>query len=109
MVCGIELTCEEILDILGVKFVDGSTTGYASKPRKYEISDLNLVLKSALPNVVKVNIIINDVRLKSKVTTNKTKKFTKPFFQHNIRFHSTTLRSFERSAKIYIQKNSGSF
>ena len=35
------------------------------------------MLNSLFPNQVKVNILIDDIRLKSNLTTNKTIKFTK--------------------------------
>ena len=38
------------------------------------------MLKSLLPKEVKVNFTIDDVRLKSKLTTNKTIRFTKILF-----------------------------
>ena len=43
-----------------------------------------LRLKSLLPNEVKVEITINDIRLKSNITTNKTIKFTKISFNYII-------------------------
>ena len=46
----------------------------------YEIIDFNFMLKSLLPKEVKVNITIDDIRLKSNLTTNKTIKFTKKSF-----------------------------
>ena len=36
-----------------------------------------MMLKSLLPIEVKVNITIDDIRLKSNLTTNKTIRFTK--------------------------------
>ena len=42
---------------------------------------MNLTLKSLLPSKVKVNFTIDDIRLKSNLTTNKTFGFTtKSFF-----------------------------
>ena len=38
------------------------------------------MLKSLLPNKVKVKITFDDIRLRSNLTTNKTKKFTKNLF-----------------------------
>ena len=46
----------------------------------YEIFDIKLMLKSLLPDDVKVNITINDIRLRSNLTTNKTIRFTKKSF-----------------------------
>ena len=72
MVYRMELPYHEIVDILDVKHIDGSTIDYMLPLAMYEISDENLMLKSLLPNEVKVNITIDDVRLRSNLTTNKT-------------------------------------
>ena len=46
------------------------------------------MLKSLLPIEVKVIIIIDDIRLKSNLTTNETIKFTKKsIFLYNSRFY----------------------
>ena len=42
------------------------------------------MLMSLLPNEVKVNITIDDIRLKSILTTNRTNKFTKKSFFYKI-------------------------
>ena len=42
------------------------------------------MLKSLLPKEVKVNITNDDFRLKSKLTTNKTSRFTKKSFYYVI-------------------------
>ena len=60
-----ELTYDEIVVILETKFIAGSTIGYLLPEGKYEISDINLMLKSLLPDQVKVNITIDNIRLKS--------------------------------------------
>ena len=89
-----ELTYVEIVNILDVKYIAGSTTGYTLPPGIYEITGINMMLKSLLPNEVKVNITIDDFRLKSNLTTNKTIRFTKKFFfLYNTRFYTITLRS----------------
>ena len=41
---------KNLLDILDVEFIAGSTNGYTLQPSIYEISDFNLMLKSLLPN-----------------------------------------------------------
>ena len=53
-------------------------------PRICEKSVFNLMLKSLLPNEVKVNITIGESRLRSKLATEKTKTFTKKSFFHAI-------------------------
>ena len=89
-----ELTNDEIVDILDVNYIVGSTTVYTLAPSVFEITDIIVMLKPLLPNKKKVNTTIDDVRLKSKSTTIKTIKFTEIFFLYCFRFHSTTLRSF---------------
>ena len=80
MVCRLQLTYDEIIDILDVKYIAGSIIGYTLPPGIYEISDFNLMLKSLLPDEVKVKITIDVIRLKSNLTTNKIIKFTKRSF-----------------------------
>ena len=59
MVYRMELTYDEIVDVLDVKYIAGSTNGYTLVPGIYEVSDINLMLKSLLPNK-KINITIDD-------------------------------------------------
>ena len=40
-----ELTNNEIVDILGIRYIGTSTTGYTPPPGKFEFSDFNLELK----------------------------------------------------------------
>ena len=80
MVHKFQLTWYEILDILDLKYVPTTATGYTLPPGKNEISDVNLMLKSLLSNEVKVNIAIDDYRSKSNLTTDKTVWFTKKSF-----------------------------
>ena len=88
MVYRMELTYDELVDILNVNFIAGSANGYTLTLGIYEISDINLMIKSLLLDEVKVKKI-DDIRLRSDSTTNKTVRFTeKFFFQYNIRLHS---------------------
>ena len=80
MVFRMEIIFDEILDILGVKYSAGSANGYTLSSGVYEISDINLVSKSLLPNKARVNNSIDDIRLRSNLTTNKTLNFTKKYF-----------------------------
>ena len=81
MVYGMELTYTEIVDILDVKKIAGSTIGYTSTPKIHEITDINLMLKSSLPNKVEVIIINDNNKRKSNCTNKKTITFTgKSFF-----------------------------
>ena len=53
-------------------------------PGIYEIVDLNNTLKHILPNNVKVNITIDDIRLKSNLKINQTLIFTERSFFNTI-------------------------
>ena len=88
-----QLTRDEIINIINLKYIPTSTTGYTLPVGIYEIFDINFQLKSLLPNEVKINTIFNDTRRKSNVTTNKTMKFTiKIFFLFNSRCYSISFR-----------------
>ena len=71
------LSYDEIIDILDLKWIPTKRTGYSLNPGVYEVFDLNNTLKYILPDNVKVNITIDDVRLKSNLKTNQTLIFTK--------------------------------
>ena len=77
MVFRTELIYSEIEKLLDLKLIATSSIGYTLPPGRYEISDINLMLKSLLPDDVKVNFTIDDIRLRSNLTTNKTIRFTK--------------------------------
>ena len=76
MVYRIQLTYDESIDILDVKYNAGSTIGDTLPPSIYEISDINLMIKSLLPKEIKLMFTIDDIRLKSKLTNDKTVGFT---------------------------------
>ena len=109
MVYRMELTYDEIVDILDIKYIPGSTIGYTLPPGLYEISDINLMLKSLVPNGVKVKITNDAIRLRSNLTTNKTIRFTKKSFIYTkIRFtqsHSGPLGDIEG----FVQKIPGKY
>ena len=75
------LSYDEIMDILDLKYIPTKRTGYSLNPGIYEVADLNTTLKYILPNTIKVNITIDDIRFKSNLITNQTLVFTnKSFF-----------------------------
>ena len=80
MVYRLQLTYDEIIDILDVENVAGSTIGYTIRSGVYKISDFNLMSKSLLPDKVKVNITIGDFRLNSNLNNKETIRFTKKTF-----------------------------
>ena len=70
------LSYDEIMVILDLNYIPTKRTGYSLNPGIYEVFDLNNTLKHNLPNNVKVNITIDDIRLKSNLKTNQTLIFT---------------------------------
>ena len=77
MVFRMELTYNDTEKIFVMEFIDTTTIGYTVPPGVYQISDINSMLKFLLPNVVKVDITIDDFRLKANLTTYKTMRFRK--------------------------------
>ena len=75
-----QLTNDELTNIIDLKDIPPTTIGYTLPPGMYEITDTNLMSNSLLPKEVKVKISVEDVRIKSNLTTNKTIRFTKKSF-----------------------------
>ena len=78
------LSYDEIIDILDLKYIPTKRTGYSLNPGVYEVVDLNNTLKYILPYNVKVNVTIDDIRLKSNLKTNQTLIFTEKSFFYTI-------------------------
>ena len=76
LVYRMQLTYDEIMDILDLKYIYTKRTGYSLNPSIYEVVDLNNSLKHFFPDNVKVSVTIDDVRLKSNLKTNQTLIFT---------------------------------
>ena len=76
LVYRMRLSYNEIMDILDFKYISTKRTGYSLDPGIYEVIDLNNTLKHILPNNVKVNITIDDIRLQSNLKINQTLIFT---------------------------------
>ena len=74
------ITYDEIVDVLDVNYITGSTNGYTLESGIYEVTDIIMMLKSLLPKDVKVNITNDDIILKSNLATNKTIRFNKKIF-----------------------------
>ena len=93
MVFRFQLTYAEIIEKLDLKHIPTATLGYTQAPGTYEIIDINFMLKSSLPKEVKMYITIDDIKLKSNLTTNKTvMSFKKSFFLYIFRFYSISFR-----------------
>ena len=78
------LSYDEIMDILDLNNIPTKRTGQKLNPGFYEVVDLNSTLKHILPNNVKVNITIDDIRLKSNLKINQTLIFTEKSFFYTI-------------------------
>ena len=84
LVYRMRLSYDEIMDILDLKYIPTKRTGYSLNPGIYEIVDLNNTLKYMLPDNVKVNVTIDDIRLKSNLKINQTLIFTEKSFFYTI-------------------------
>ena len=84
LVYRMQLTYDEFIDILDLKYISTKRIGYSLNPGIYEIVDLNNTLKHILSDNVKVNITIDDIRLKSNLKINQTLIFTEKSFFYTI-------------------------
>ena len=84
LVYRMRLSYDEIMDILDLKYIPTKRTGNSLNPGNYEVIDLNNTLKHILPENVKINITIDDIRLKSNLKTNQTLIFTEKSFFYTI-------------------------
>ena len=82
-----QLTYDEIVDILDVKYISSKRTGYTLEPNIYNVFDLNNTLKNILPNDVKIRVTIDEKIYKSNLKTNQTLIFNnKSFFYTTLGF-----------------------
>ena len=78
LVYRMQLTYDEIIDVLDLKNISTKRIGYSLNPGIYEVADLDNTLKHILPD--NVNITIDDIRLKSNLKINQTLIFTEKSF-----------------------------
>ena len=84
LVFRIRLSYDEIMDILDLNYIPTKRTGYSLNPGIYQVNDLNNTLKHILPDNVKVDVKIYDIRLKSNLKINQTLMFTEKSFFYTI-------------------------
>ena len=84
LVYRMRLSYDEIMDKLDLEYIPTKRTGYSLKKGIFEVVDLNNTLKHILPDTVKVNITIDDIRLKSNLKINHTLFFTNKSFFYTI-------------------------
>ena len=71
-----QLTYDEIIDVLDLKYNLTKRIGYSLNPCIYEVVDSNNNLKFILPDNVEINVTIGDLRLKSNLKNNQTLIFS---------------------------------
>ena len=84
LVYRMRLSYDEIMNILDLKYIPTKRTGCSLIPGIYEVVDLNNILKYILPNNVKVNITIDNIRLESNLKNNQLLIFTEKSFFYTI-------------------------
>ena len=84
LVYRMQLTYNEIIDILDLQYIPTKRIGYSMNPGIYEVIDLNNTLKNILPNNVNVFNTIDDNRVKSNLKINQTLLFTNKSFFYTI-------------------------
>ena len=60
LVYRMQLTYDEIIDILDLKYCPTKRIGYSLKSNIYQISDINETIKNILPDNVKINVTIDE-------------------------------------------------
>ena len=65
MVNRMQLTYDEFMGVLYIEFFRSKRTSYTTKPGKHKVSNINKTLQFLFPDIVKVNITIDDIMLKS--------------------------------------------
>ena len=84
LVYRMELTYDEIMDVLDIKQFSSERKGYTLALGAYEISDLNKTLEYLSPDFVKVNFTIDIIRLGTDSNFNQDLIFTKKSFFYTI-------------------------
>ena len=80
LVYRMQLTYDELTDILDLRYIPTKRMGYSLSPGIYQVIDLNNSLKYILPDNVKVSVRVDVVRLKSNLKINQTLIFTEKSF-----------------------------
>ena len=84
LVYRMQITYDENIDVLDLKYIFTKRIGFSLDPGIYEIVDLNNTLNHILPDNVKINVTIDDIRLKSNLKINQTLLFTENSFFYTI-------------------------
>ena len=79
-----QLTYDEIIDVLDLKFIPTKRMGYSIEPNIYNVVDLNKTLKNVLPHNIKINVSIDERKYKTDLKINQTLIFTNKSFFYTI-------------------------
>ena len=79
-----QLTYNEIIDILDLEYIHTKRVGYSIEPNIYNVVDLKNILKKILPDNVKINVTIDERKYKTDLKINQTLIFTNNSFFYTI-------------------------
>ena len=84
LVYRMQLTYDELIDIIDLKYVPTKRIGYSLKPNIHQISDINETLKNILPDHVKISVTKDERKYKTDLKNNQTLIFTNKSFFYTI-------------------------
>ena len=84
LVYRMQLTYDEIINVLDLKYIPTKRMGYSIEPNIYNVVDLNKTLKNILPNNVKIDFTIDERKYETDLKINQTLMFTNKSFFYTI-------------------------
>ena len=109
MVYRLQLTYDEIVKILDLKYIPTKRIGYSLKPEVYQIGDINNTFKKNLPDNVEISVTIDEKIYKSNLKVYQTLLFTnKSFFYTILGFTQSHFYPLDHIDRLY-QLISGSY
>ena len=101
LVYRMQLTYDEIINILDLKHIPTKRMGYSIEPNIYNVVDLNKTLKNILPNNIKINVSIDERKHETDLKIIQTLIFTnKKFFYTILGFTQITFLSFRLYRRV---------
>ena len=104
-----QLTYDEIIDVLDLKYISTKRIGHSSNPGSYEVIDLNNTLNYILPDNAKVSFTIDDIRLKSILKNIQTLLFTNKSFFYTILVFTQSYQGLLNDIEGFYQLLPGSY
>ena len=84
LVYRMQLTYDEIINILDLKYIPTKRIGYSIEPNIINVVDLNKTFKNILSNNIKINVSIDERKYKTDLKINQTLIFTNKSFFYTI-------------------------